>query len=153
MRRKDKMISNKTELEEILNSADTIRIAMIDGDRPYIVPMSFGYSEDKIYIHGALKGRKIDVIKANPNVCFEVELDTKLVTDGDACEWSYHFKSIIGDGQAYIVDDFDEKVKALDLIMEHYGSKEHSYPEKAVNGTAVIRIDITEMVGKKSPVE
>jgi len=153
MRRNEKLISEIAEINDILGRGDVIRIAMVDGDEPYLVPMSYGFIDGMIYFHCAKEGRKISVLKSNPNVCFEVSVDTELVKKEQACGWTYYFKSVIGKGKAVFVDDVNEKLIGLSAIMEQYGSTDHSFPEKAVEATEVIRIDIEEVSGKQSPAD
>lgn len=153
MRRKEKLISEIAHINQILSKGEVIRIAMVDKGEPYVVPMSYGFKEGSIYIHCAYEGRKVSVMKENPNVCFEVSVDYKLVKKDQACGWTYHFKSVIGKGRAVFIDDVSEKLIGLSAIMEQYGSDDHSFPEKAVEKTLVIRIDIEELTGKQSPAE
>jgi len=151
MRRRDKKIEDRSELDEIIREGEYISLAMINGDKPYIVPLSYGYKEGIIYVHSAKEGQKIDLIGQNENVSFEIVIQSSVIEAEKACNWTCHYKSVIGSGKAYIIEDFDEKTAGLNAIMEHYGSENHSYPDSAVNKTAVIRIDIEEISGKKSP--
>ncbi|MCX7921914.1 MAG: pyridoxamine 5'-phosphate oxidase family protein [Clostridia bacterium] len=150
MRRKDRQIEDKNEIESILQKADVCRIAMCDGNIPYIVPMNYGYSDGCIYLHCAKEGRKLDVIAANNNVCFEVDIDHELVVPQDASHCTMKYRSVIGRGKAFIVESAQEKVKALNLLMEHYtGRSGYEFPEKMLDVTGVIKIQIEEMTGKK----
>ena len=72
MRRKDKEITNFSELEEILNKAKICHLAFLDDHAPYIVPVHYGYKKNHLYIHAATEGKKIDLLRKNPNICFEV---------------------------------------------------------------------------------
>lgn len=65
MRRKDKEIADPRKIEAVLNQAQIIHLAMLDGDRPYIIPLNFGYADNAIYFHCAREGKKIDLIKLN----------------------------------------------------------------------------------------
>lgn len=151
MRRKDKQITNIAEIEEILSKADVCRIAMCDGTIPYLVPVNFGYRDRTLYIHSARVGRKIDILKKNDHVCFEVETDVEILGDTVACGWGTRYRSVIGSGRASLIEDSAGKKKALDVIMSKCsGAGDHSYDEKKVDAITVIRIDIAEMSGKKS---
>ena len=151
MRRKDKEITDKAAIEEILQKAQVCRLALCENNIPYIVPMNYGYKDGYLYVHGAKEGKKTDMIAANPNVCFEVDMDHELVKGENGSEWTYKYHSVIGYGKAEILQAFEEKKQGLDIIMEHYsGSFEHQYPEAAVHAVSVIRIKIEEMTGKKS---
>ncbi|XOB66085.1 pyridoxamine 5'-phosphate oxidase family protein [Deferribacteres bacterium DY0037] len=151
MRRSEKLISDQTEINALLAKGEIIRVAMVDEGKPYLVPMSYGFKDGAIYLHCAKEGRKVDILRRNPNVCFEVSAGTSLVAKEQACGWTYHFKSVIGSGKVVFLEETADKVSGLSAIMEQYGSADHSFPDKAVGNTLVLRIDIDEMTGKQSP--
>jgi hypothetical protein len=151
MRRKEKEITDIRQIEDILNQADICRLGLTDNQQPYIVPLNFGYKDNCLYFHCAKEGKKLDIIKKNHHVCFEVEVDTKLVYDEEACKCTMHYKSVIGTGTAKILYEENDKMKALDLIMKHYVDKDtFTYSEKAVQAVVIIKVEINEMTGKKS---
>lgn len=151
MRRKDKEIEDKELIEVILRRASICRIALSENDVPYIVPLCFGHKDNFLYFHSAKEGRKIDMIRKNNNVCFEIEIDTELVAAENPCNWSMKYYSIIGFGKAFLVEDTEEKREALDIIAEHYSGKSSSeFPETALHNVAVIKVKIETMTGKKS---
>lgn len=152
MRRTDKEITDRLEQYEILSKGHIIRLAMALGNEPYVVPMSYGFKDGELYMHSALEGKKIDMLKKNPNVCFEVSIDTELLKRETSCGWTYCFRSVIGRGRAVFVTDITGKRKGLDIIMNHYGSTENSYKDEVLNKTVLIKIEIDELTGKKSPV-
>ena len=153
MRRQEKLISELAEISGILKRGEVIRIAMVHDGEPYLVPMSYGVRDGVIYLHCAKEGRKIDALRGDARVCFEVTVDEKLVKESQSCGWTYHFRSVIGKGRVSFVEDFNEKLEGLNSIMEQYGSSENSFPDKAVEKTEVLRIDIEEFTGKLSPAE
>lgn len=141
------------QILEFLHRAEVGRMGTFSKEGyPYIVPMHFVYFEDKIYLHGLPKGKKIDNIKYNPNVCFEVDEMLSLIHEGveDPCDVNSEFNSIIMQGHASIVDDFDEKHEALLKIIEKFTPHllEKEMPPKMIKGTAVIRIDVVKCVGR-----
>lgn len=79
MRRTDREIANRKEIEDILRRSTVCRLAMIDAGRPYLVPLCFGYDAGILYFHSAPVGKKIDLLKKNRNVCFEFDADTIVV--------------------------------------------------------------------------
>ncbi len=151
MRRNDKEITNRKELDEILTKARICRIGFIDKKIPYIVPMNFGYKNNCLYFHSAPVGKKIDLIRKNTVVCFEVDTDHDIVDTGIPCNWSTKYTSVIGYGKPSLIEDSNKKEEALNIIIDHY-SKGNSYkfPENKVRTVAIIRIEITQMTGKKS---
>jgi nitroimidazol reductase NimA-like FMN-containing flavoprotein (pyridoxamine 5'-phosphate oxidase superfamily) len=150
MRRKDKEISDVSEIRSIIEKAKVCRLGLANEGEPYVVPMSFGYQKNELYFHGALKGQKIDFIKNNPNVCFEMDCVAEPLRGDDACGWSMKFKSVIGFGIASFITDLEEKRAALGIIMAQYTDKTFEFPENKVNATAVIKVDIKNMTGKQS---
>ena len=112
MRWKEKEIINPSDLEEILQKAQVCRLGILDDKVPYIVPLRYGYNQGQIYINASIDGKKIDIIKKNPNVYFEVELDHKIHNTGIPCKWSTTYKSIIIYGTASLLTDLEEKKDA-----------------------------------------
>ena len=152
MRRSEKEVKDIVEIEEVLGRAMICRLGLCIDNIPYVVPMNFAYMNNCLYLHSAKEGKKIDIIRQNPNVCFEVEEDTELVKGGAvACRWGMKFKSVIGFGTASLIEDKAEKKKALDLIMQQYSDeKNFKYKDEQVDAVTVLQIRITEMSCKKS---
>ena len=150
MRRKDREIKDKDEIEQIIRSAQICRLAMARENQPYVIPLNFGYRDNVVYFHSASQGKKIDIIRENPRVCLEFSIDAELVRAEKSCEWGLHFKSAIGFGTAQFVEDTEEKKKALDVIMDHYGGTGDDYSEKMLKITSVIKVVLTELTGKSS---
>lgn len=151
MRKKDREIKDKKLMESILERATVCRVGLSENNVPYIVPVNFGYRDNCLYFHSAKEGKKIDMIRKNNNVCFEIDVDNEIVKGKNACGWSMKYYSIIGFGKAFLVEGFEGKRKALDIIVEHYSSKSSfEYPEETVNSIAIIKVKIESMTGKKS---
>ncbi|MBI5000783.1 MAG: pyridoxamine 5'-phosphate oxidase family protein [Euryarchaeota archaeon] len=150
MRRKDKEITDRSEMEAILRKAQVCRIALSDGGEPYIVPVNFGFEGDAIFFHCATEGRKLDIIRKNPKVCFEVDADVELDSAGKACDWTFRYRSVIGVGRASIIEDDEAKRKALKVILNHYREGEYEIPDAKLKSVLVVRIGIGSMTGKKS---
>lgn len=150
MRRKEKEIKDKDEIEQIIRAAQVCRLAMARENQPYVIPLNFGYRDHTVYFHSASQGKKIDILRENPRVCLEFSIDAELVRAETSCEWGLHFKSAIGFGSAKFVEGPEEKKKALDIIMDHYGGTGDDYSEKMLNLTTVIKVVLTELTGKRS---
>jgi hypothetical protein len=151
MRKANQEITDRLILEEILVGAKICRLAMIDNGLPYILSFNFGYSENCIYIHSAPAGKKIDVLRQNPLVCFEVE-DVVETVEGDiACRWSTLYRSVIGYGNVEIVTGFDEKKQGLEIIMTQHGfTGKMEFDPKEVEFIVVLKLKIESMTGKQS---
>jgi len=150
MRRKDKEISDVSEIEAIISQTNVCRLSMVDGNKPYTVPLCFGYQDNTLYFHGFLKGRKIDILQENPNVCFEFDIVIESIQSENACDWSMKYKSVVGFGKAVILENTDEKHKALGVITTQYSGKQLEFPEKRLNAMAIIKVEIESMTGKQS---
>ena len=153
MRKKEKQITDQTALDDILQRAEVLRLAMCDEGRPYVLPLNFGYSQGRVYIHCAREGRKLDILRRNPNVCFEtsVDLSLRLPQDQqDACGYSMNFRCVIGEGRAVILEDPDDVRQGLEVIMRHYAEGPFHYKDKGLAHAAVIRIDVNSLSGKQS---
>ena len=153
MRKSEYQIKETDKLIEILNECKIMRVAMIDDSVPYIVPVNYGYELSEgvltMYFHCAAEGRKIDVIKKNNNVCFELDGRFELVMGVDACSTSCKYASIIGSGKAEFLTGVNEKTNVLSLIMEQQtGQIVKEFPEAALAKTAVLVIRSTDFTGK-----
>jgi len=151
MRRHDKEIRSRAEIDAVIRAADVCRLALARDNEPYLVPLSFGYDGKALYIHTAAKGRKIDFIEANNRVCFELEANVALVeNEREACDWTFSFESAIGYGTVRELTRPDEKNHALNQIMRHYSGGEWDIPAHRTASTRVWRIDIESITGKRS---
>lgn len=151
MRRKDREVTDKNVIYEIIEKCQCCRIGMIDVDEVYIIPMNFGYStndEERLvfYFHSAKVGRKIELIEKNKKVTFELDTDHKLNESEEACGYSYRFASVMGTGKISLITDTGEKEQGLSIIMKHYtGKSDWKFPEKAIETTAVFKIEVSSI--------
>jgi uncharacterized protein len=150
MRRKEKEITNPAEIEAIIDKVIVCRIALSDKNIPYIIPVCFGYQDRILYFHCAHSGKKLDIIRQNPNVCFEMEADVEIRNDPSPCNWGVKYRSVVGFGKAQTIDSRQEKESALSIIMRHYSNEDYSFPEEMVIKTTVVKITIETITGKQS---
>jgi len=148
MRRKDRQIIDRETIDTIIRRSTVCRLGLCDDNQPYIVPLSFGYDGRFLYVHAALEGRKVDILKRNNRVCFEFDRLEEVTSADQACNWSMRYESVIGFGVAERVEDFDSKTTALNRIMRQYSSSDWTFNEQAVSSTLVYRIRIEEITGK-----
>jgi len=142
-------ITDIEEIEGIINKATVCHLGLVDGDEPYVVPVCFGYERNVLYFHGNLKGRKIELIKKNNKICFEMEIDVEVKRAEEACDWGIKYMSVIGVGRAYILEKEDEKSHALDLITKRCAGDALSFPKSELDKTLVMRVDIESITGKQ----
>jgi len=151
MRIKDKEVLGKEKLGSIINDATVIHVAMCEGNMPYVVPLNYGYDGKSFYVHGAIEGKKCDIIKQNPNVWFEITSKQDIVESDLGCDWTCDYRSVMGKGTAVIVESAVEIRRGLASIMKKFSpDTEYEYPDKMVSSVCVIRIDIEEMTGKST---
>lgn len=152
MRRKDREVTDINELLAIIQECRICHLGMQDDKGIYIVPLNYGFeyvdNQLNLYFHSAKVGRKIDALKLNPNVCIEMDCDHRLIEGEKACDYSFGFKSVIGNGQASFVEDYDEKLKGLQLLMRHETMKEFEFDTKMVNMVTVMKVVVQEFTGK-----
>jgi nitroimidazol reductase NimA-like FMN-containing flavoprotein (pyridoxamine 5'-phosphate oxidase superfamily) len=149
MRRKEREIIDRTEIDAIIRSEKLMHVALVDGDMPFLVPLFYAFDGTALYFHSARAGSKMEIIRRNNNVCFEISVDHGVVTSADACDFEARHRTVIGVGKAIEVKDEAEKVKALDLIVASFSEQTFCYPKTNLDRTAVVRIDISSMKGKK----
>jgi len=154
MRRNDREITDPTVILDLLARCHIGRLATIGHDGfPRIKPVNFVHHHEVIYFHTALEGEKIDDIRRDNRVCFEVDQPIAHVMSGKkACSAGYLYRSVIIKGRATMVDDETKKTKALDLLMQkHEGTdKKYEYSKASMSETGIVRIDIEQMTGKES---
>ncbi|MBI3753287.1 MAG: pyridoxamine 5'-phosphate oxidase family protein [Deltaproteobacteria bacterium] len=153
MRRKEKEIQNKAIIIDVLNRCHIGRLGTIGKDGyPMIKPLNFAYCDGKIYFHTAKEGEKIEDIKRDNRVCFEVDLPIAYVkAKNNPCEADYLYRSVIIKGRARIIEDMKEKLFTIKCLMEKHqpGNGYGEYTEEKLNKVGIVRIDIEEMRGKE----
>lgn len=156
MRRKDREITDMRGIEEILLQCKTCHVAMADGGLPYVVPLSYGYqildgNVLELYFHSAAQGQKIDMLKRNPKVCFEMAREGGLIHAETPCDSGYEFASVIGFGDAAFVRDIAEKCSALSILFRHQAGGDVTFTADQAANVCVFKITSTAFTGKKKP--
>lgn len=150
MRRKEKEITDITAIEAIILRSSVCRLALSEDNHPYIVPLCFGYEDNTLYFHSAPHGKKLEILSKNNTVCFEFDIDRRIVEAEDACGWTMNYRSVIGFGKASIIGDPPEKLKALNAIIQHYAGNPLPYSEVKLKGTVFIKVEIEKITGRES---
>lgn len=154
MRRKDREITDRIKISEIIKACHCCRLGFNDGGNVYIVPLNFGYEKDgenyTFYFHSAPEGRKIDLIKTGCSVGFEMDVNYSLNEATDACGYSAKFQSIIGSGKVSLIYDKSQKIHALQSIMHHYtGKSDWNFPDSVLENTAAFKLEVCELSCKE----
>ena len=154
MRRKDREVTDIYGIEEILKQCKTCHVAMVDSGLPYLVPLSYGYKLIKgtvleLYFHSAPEGRKLDVLKRNNKVCFEMAQKGEPVHSENPCKAGYYYSSVIGFGEVTFMESDDDKSEALSMIVKHQSGKDVRFSPEQTKDVCVFKIVSKEFTGKK----
>lgn len=156
MTRRELEITDRNEIRSILDTCGYLHLGLCDGDEPYVVPMNYGYelNEDgklTFYLHGAVWGRKLDIIRKNPKIFAEMECGVQPFEGDVACRYGISYRSLMARGQAVLVDDPAEKMRAMSILMKTQTGGDFTFTEKLVKVVSVIRLDISEYTAKYRP--
>ena len=148
-------ITEPEEIARILNTAKVLHMGLAVDNEPYVLPMNYGYTLEEgklvLYLHSAIKGRKLDMIRANSKVSFSIDCDRQPFEGKVPCQYGLVYSSIMGYGTATIVEDVEEKMQAMSILMKTQTGKDFTFNERLVSIVAVIRIDVTEYTAKNRP--
>jgi len=151
MRQKKRKITDKAVVKEILSQSEICRIAFNDTETPYIVPFNYGYSDNCIYIHCAPEGKKIDLIRKNNSVCFEIENKAEIIRQKEACKWETLFRSVVGYAEVETITSYEEKIRGLEIIMAHNGAEgKQEFGRQHVDKAVILKLKIKSITGKQS---
>lgn len=149
MRRKEREITDRNEIDEIVYSARVMHLALSDNNMPFLVPVFYAYDGSSLYFHSAKAGTKINILKRNNQVCFEISVDHGVVESDSACDFEARHRTVIGFGKAVFLENEEEKIAVLNRIVKQFTDKTFEFPKGNLNATAIIRIDIDLIKGKK----
>ena len=155
MTKRERQITDESQILKILDTAKVLHLGLSVNDEPYVVPMNYGYKMEEgklvLYLHSAVRGKKLDMIRSNCRVFFELDCD-RVPFEGDKpCQYGMVYSSVMGRGTARIIEDVKEKKQAMTVLMKTQTSKDFSFDDKLVSIVAVIRIDVAEYTAKHRP--
>jgi len=142
MRKSECEVTDTAIIRCILGRATLCHVAMVDGNEPYLVPMNCGWDGEHLFLHGAIQGRKLDILRANPRVCIEVDEDIQLVTGATGEECTANYVTVIGTGTVSFVLDSSAKSRDLNVII---GQCHPGVPEEVFSDTALSRVVVLEV--------
>ena len=152
MRRKDREITDFNEIISIIKKCDVCRIALNDGDFPYIVPLNFGLDVQGeqvfFYFHAAMEGKKLDLIAKDNRATFEMDCDHNFILYEERMSCTMGYASVIGHGTIEIVPD-EEKYDGLKILMRQYHAEDFKFNTDMMKVTTVLKMTVTDMVGKR----
>ena len=155
MTKRERQVTDEKQILDILNTAKVLHLGLAVDNEPYVVPMNYGYTMENgkliVYLHSALRGKKLDMIRQNPKVFFEMDCGLVPFEGEKPCQYGLVYSSVMGRGTAQIVEDVEEKKKAMSVLMKTQTGKDFTFDEKLVGIVAVIRIEVSEYTAKHSP--
>lgn len=157
MRRKDREVTDFQTIIGIIDECDIIRIGLADGDFPYIIPLNFAYTvsgkQIDFYVHGAMAGRKYELMNKNKKCSFEMDIPLELDCMAEKKDVTMRYKSVMGTADIVFLDG-EEKINAIDnIIMNRYEeTRNFDYNRKMVEVTAVAKLTVTHLTAKVNPI-
>lgn len=150
MRRKECEVTDTDVIRRILGRATLCHVAMVDGDEPYLVAMNCGWDGEHLLLHGAIQGRKLDILRANPRVCVEVDEDIQLVMGATGEECTANYVTVIGTGTVSFVLEPKAKSSDLNVILHqcHPGFPEEVFPDEALSRVVVLEVQFNHLTCK-----
>ena len=156
MRRTDREVKELDGVFDIVERCNVVHLGMVDHGKPYVVALNFGYerkgNELILYLHSAMEGKKIDILRKHPDVCFQMDCVNEFIkgTSERPCSYCWRYDSVMGSGQVEFVEDVEEKAHALNRLIQHVGktSETFSFPPASLNRTCVLRISSSDFTGK-----
>ena len=155
MTKRERQVTDPQQIKEILDTAQVVHLGLCVDNEPYVVPMNYGYTMEEgkltLYLHSAVRGKKLDMIRSNSRVFFEMDCDRKPFEGNLPCQYGLSYSSLMGRGTATIVEDVEEKKKAMSILMKTQTDKDFSFEDRLVSIVTVIRIDAAEYTAKHRP--
>ena len=155
MTRRERQITDRDRIVHILDTGKVLHLGLAVDNEPYVVPMNYGYTleDDRLvlYLHSAVRGKKLDMIAKNSKVFFEIDCDLVPFEGAVPCQYGMSYSSIMGRGTAVIVEDVQEKMQAMSILMKTQTEKDFAFQERLVSIVSVIRIDVAEYTAKHRP--
>ena len=156
MTKRELNITDEPELRRILDTAKVLRLGISVDNVPYIIPLNYGYTLDngelKFYLHSAVSGNKLELLRKNPNVCFELDCDLVPFAGKVACQYGLSYCAISGRAKAVLVEDTAAKEEAMSILMKTQTGRDFVFNERLVSIVAVIRLDVTAYTAKHRPI-
>ena len=155
MTKRERQVTDPVEIRRILDTGKVLHLGLAVNDEPYVVPMNYGYTMEDgklvLYLHCAHQGRKLDMIRANSRVFFEIDCDHKPFEGEKPCQYGLVYSSVMGRGTASIVEDVEEKKQAMTILMKTQTGKDFTFEDRLVSIVTVVRIDVAEYTAKHRP--
>jgi nitroimidazol reductase NimA-like FMN-containing flavoprotein (pyridoxamine 5'-phosphate oxidase superfamily) len=149
---KKRLVTSQSELDSIIQKCKVCYVGMVDlNHQPYVLPFNFGYKDQTFYLHSALEGKKMEILKHNSKVCIAFSTDHQLSFQSEdvACSFGMKFRSVVAFGNVAFIDEDEKKIEAMNIIMQKYTGKIFSYATPAIRNVAVFKVLIDSISGKE----
>ena len=155
MTKRERQVTDPEQIRHLLDTARVLHLGLAVNNEPYVVPLNYGYIMENgklvLYLHSAQRGKKLDMLRANPNVFFEMDCDRVPFESKLPCQYGMVYSSIMGRGVATIVEDVEEKKRAMTILMKTQSGKDFEFNDRLVSMVAVVRVDVSEYTAKHRP--
>lgn len=150
MRKAERQITDRGRIDSIIRRSRVCRMGLVDGSRPYVVPLCFGYDGQAVFLHMAAEGKKTDCLRNNSSVCIEFDIPGEISESANACSFSISYESVIAFGVAEFLESAEDKSYGLMQIMQQYADAgaEWSFPQGILDKTTVVKVLLKEITGK-----
>lgn len=155
MRKSNREVKDINQILDVIERCNRCILALNSDDNyPYLVPQNYGYkyedSKLSLYLHGALEGKKHDLIKLNNRASFEMDTSHEIFSDRDRGYCTFHYESVIGRGRIKYIEEFEEKLVALQIIVDKYhrGEEKFEFSKNAMDRTRVFKLEVEEFTCK-----
>ena len=152
MTKRELKITDEEQIRYILDTAKILNLGLAVDNEPYVVPMNYGYKLEEgklvLYLHSAVRGKKLEMIRQNSKVFFALDCDRLPFNGEKPCQYGLAYSAVSGRGTAEIVEDVEEKKQAMSILMKTQTGKDFSFDDRLVSVVEVIRIDVTEYTAK-----
>lgn len=144
-------IKDREDIYNIIRACKTCYLAMSENKNPYVLPMNFALDKDSVILHSAQSGRMWETLKTNPSVCINWTLGEELVWQDVrvGCSFRVKSKSVLVEGKANLVEDFDEKTRLLKVLMSQYSKREFKFSKPSVENVGIIMVPIEKISAKE----
>ena len=150
-RMRTRFITDKAEIEDIINQCNVCYVGLIEEDgSPYVIPMNFGYADGEIILHSAPEGKHISCLEKDNRVCITFSAEHELVYQHPdvACSYSMVSKSVLCKGKVTFIDDLDDKENKLNVLMKNYTDRPFKYSKPALANVKVWIVKVEEITSK-----
>lgn len=153
MRRKDREVTDREEILEIMRGCDVCYVSLMDGEFPYIVPMNFGIQTDdgrlRLTFHCADTGRKLELLRQNPHAAFAMSTAHRLEME-NGCHCTMRYASVCGKGVFRELED-GEKKAAMDALMAKYRPKSvYDGDPAALAKVTMLALEVEQVSAKRN---